>query len=336
MPTESKELYVDLEVLTQEYKTGHDRNHKFLKGFGDFIVMNTYVDIQDRSGKQKNREKFQSDAWDYKFLERYFKTLASMEYEMYNLAIEEGHLSWSTIMKYVSGAVASHLDLIKKKHSKIHSTIRLDEDTFAWAWTDEMVRAGLRGIRRAGCTRSGVPLHHQGEQEKIPASHDLLKRLESIETKTESIERKLDKQTKSISRTRKIMIAGFAATALLLVGGAYIAHNFFLQKESEWETKVDRMPSQVRYQLESGFKEIGIKYIQMTGFEIDKKLSFEEQWDFFWNQLEDKKKKEFMNYATTNLKNSLSDEESLSNLIDEEQIRRFCRIFIEELTKEQR
>jgi len=231
-PDESK-IITPIEQLIAEYKRAYLRDRQ-LVDFGSFLTIDAIGNARLLARENHNSEydKFESEPiLDTEIGPRYFKSLANMQEELTNVGRASNYADFSKITRYVDDMVAIDFDTLKYSASYY----LLESHEFRHAWFDDMLRAGLRGIKKTDCELMDLPVQYR-------------KSFVQNTTSKESAELKgsLLAEFRKNSRFRKLTIAGFAGIYLLAaasgIGLTYLydwAGTKFRDKEQEWETKID-------------------------------------------------------------------------------------------------
>ncbi|MBD3361713.1 hypothetical protein GF358_02895 [Candidatus Woesearchaeota archaeon] len=152
---------------------------------------------------------------------------------------------------------------------------------------------------------------------------------------------------KRISGLKKLVIGGMIGTAGLFIINKLIdfyvldnvtsnAKTTLSQKEVEWEMKIKKeirtevtdLYSKLPTKIESSLTHIGSKYITNYWPDIDKDLPFEKKWEIACQRMKDNEKEKLLDDLVDEFTKGL---EKLD--IEDDKVRRFCDIFIEQLRR---
>lgn len=292
----SKKGVLPIEGLIKEYRHAYAHHH-FLDGFGNFLAIDAMI-----SAKEKMRENFpekagkhESDSAIDTFVgERYFKSLANAELEMHDFGQKKGHVIFSKVRSYVENMA----DIDFEEISCSPSEFLCGGAEFIHGWVDDLLRASLRGLNRAGCEILDLPVHYRPLNERT-GSH------------TVNGEKKNDVSSKNYNSLKRLVLLGFAGVFLML--GVNKSIDFYVfnqtkkdlrQKEEEWEMRISNVPFQVRYTLEG----IADKYIEKYYPDININIPFEEKWYLFWMRVKEDGKQEIKNEITSEINKVSNDD----------------------------
>lgn len=224
-----------IEVIIKEYKTAFLRD-RYLDGFGSFLTIDAVGNAKETARENaEHDDKYASEPiLDTELGPRYFTSLANIDEEMMMVGHANNYSTFSKITKYIEDIVS--IDFGKIKYSA--SSYLLDSEEFHHAWFDDMLRAGLRGLRKTNCELSDIPVHYRAKvgQTSISETDNHSKDLKNI----------VAGEFKKNSRFRKLTLAGLAGFYVLAAASGIglvclydWAGSRFKDKEKEWETKID-------------------------------------------------------------------------------------------------
>jgi len=232
-PDDPNKIITPIEQLIAEYKRAYLRDRQ-LVDFGSFLTIDAIgnAKLLARENHDSEYDKFESEPiLDTELGPRYFKSLANMEEELTNIGRASDCADFSRITRYVDDMVAMDFDTLKYSASYY----LLESHEFRHAWFDDMLRAGLRGIKKTDCEITDLPVQYRKYFVQNTKSKEAAEFKSSLLT-----------EFKKNSRFRKLTIAGFAGIYLLAAASGIgltclydWAGNKFSSKETEWERKID-------------------------------------------------------------------------------------------------
>ncbi len=289
-------------ILADEYKTALIKYH-YLDGFGPGTIFDEIADINDEKDP-----KIQSNQYDPNFGDFYFASLGSAEANMIAFGMNNSsdrRILFSTLRAYVNDVTNQQLLKLPKG-----SSFLCEESRFVQAWYDEMMRASIRGLRKAGCEIIGLPLQYS-EQTSIvvsrasPAESSLDAKIDSL---AKTVDAKMELSAKYSSRFRKYVLAGIAGL-YFTAAVAGIASFVFVQnakkqlkdKEQEWELKINDRTNLAYVSAERVINEKIDSFISMYAPDVGKDLPLEQRLPLVFAQLKADSKKELIDTMATDV-----------------------------------
>lgn len=327
MPENSSnhEVKVIETILAEEYKTAF-KEKQYLDGFGEFTIFSEIADI-----KEEQDPKVHSDRYDPYFGDFYFASLGSAEANMLefcrNNTADTKSIRFFSLRGYVNDVVHRQLSDLTKASSSL-----CGEPRFVEAWFDEMMRASIRGLRKAGCEIRGLPLQYS---EPASAGPDISPAIGNLEQKVDSVGKKIDYSVKHSSRSHKYTLIGLAGL-YLIAAAAGIASFVFIHnakkqlgdKEAEWKSemnyKINSAYNNVLVNAEVVFRQRIDAYLNSCAPDVGKGLSLEERLPLVFNMLKADAKKELVQTVAAEgmplfearYGQPISEEKIVQNIID--------------------
>ena len=288
--------------LVAEYKSAFLHGDRFLEGFGTFLA----IDAIGSARKEQRRDALLSEKPSYNsepFLDtdlgsNYFDSLAKTEWEIFGAGKKHETISYARLTQFIEEFIDTDIGKIKRSPS----AYLCEYTVFLHAWFDDMLRAGIKGTRRAGCEITDLPLQYSEKKQGKISSVGLEQKVDSLDKKLDT---KLDSYTGLLSRFKKYSLAGLVGL-YVLAATAGIASFVFVQnakkqlkeKEAEWEKKIDyRINSaydNAIINVESLFRQKIDSYMNSCAPDIGKGLSLEERLPLVFAQLKEDTKNELV------------------------------------------
>jgi len=313
-----------IDSLAKSYKKSYLKDRS-KPGFGKFLMPDVLTDITRDFYEDKN---YHSDPSIHAHIrELYFESLARTEIEMEKNGRLKDSMTFAYLQNGINELVNNHLN----KMLDSYSNFLVVESSFSHAWFDDMLRAGLKGLRKTDCELLDLPSHYQSLYE--PDS------LDSVVSEADNSADKSIQDYFQYSRLKRLVITGFALTFLGFGVNKTIDFYFLnrakdqlTEKETEWKSELnnklstayDRLPAEI----ESSLVQIGSKYIHNYVPGIDKDLSFEKKCEITWKKLKANEKDKFIKDINKEFKAELTKLD-----LSDAEIEKFCDIFIERLMK---
>ena len=273
--------------LVAEYKSAFLHGDRFLEGFGTFLA----IDAIGSARKEQRRDALLTEKHNYNsepFLDteigpKYFESLANIEWEMFSAGKNYETMGYAKLTGYIDGFVDSDIDWITDSKS----AYLCEYTAFLHAWFDDMLRAGIKGIRRADCEITDLPLQYSEKQLEKVSSSDL-------EQKMDLLDKKIDDSLKRSSHFKNYLLAGIAGL-YLIAAAAVIGSVVFIQNtKKEIDYRISSAYDNAIINAETVFRQRIDAYLNSCAPDVGKDLPLEERLPLVFNMLKEDARKELV------------------------------------------
>jgi len=304
--------------LVAEYKSAFLHGDRFLEGFGTFLTIDTIGSArkeQRREAEPGEKKDYQSEPFlDTEIGPKYFESLANIEWEMFGAGKKYETMGYVKLIGYIDGFVDLDIDWISEDPKKAY----LGKcNAFRHAWFDDMLRAGIKGLKRAGCEITAPPVQYSEKQQEKASSSDL-------EQKMDLLDKKIDDSLKRSSHFKNYLLAGIAGLYFLAAAAGTASVVFIQNTKKEIDYRISSAYDNAIINAETVFRQRIDAYLNSCAPDVGKDLPLEERLPLVFNMLKDDAKKELVQTVATEgmplfearYGQPISEEKIVQNIID--------------------